>query len=100
MSTSKNLVAGKQVLAPTIHVSQGCDGGRRHTVEVAEDPILEDRRQDNREGGNKQQDEVLLRREAEVMGDTIKQDSPAFWAVESHKDVGKEDDGKGLGAIA
>ena len=76
-------------LASTIHIPQGCNGGRRHTVEIAEDPIFENRRKYDWKGGNKQQNEILLGREPQVIGNTIKQNCPAFWTVETNKNICK-----------
>jgi hypothetical protein len=46
--------------AATVHVVQGGHGRGRDTVEITEDPILEDRGQDDRKSSDEEKDKIFL----------------------------------------
>ena len=49
------------------HIMICCDGGRGDFVEIAKNPILKDGIQEDRKGGDKQKDEVLILRPAKML---------------------------------
>ena len=81
--------------ATSIHALQCRHRGWRDTIEITEDPILEDGRQDH--GNVAMNKEISLEREHRSDGQFRQEGRSTLWTVIADKNICEQDDGKRFG---